>query len=255
MKLITAISCLILIINGFILSKFGLNFIFILFNLFALIWLLTATFHMNRNKSTSHKFLSNIFHFTTIFTMALFIFCEVSVYQTGINGYNLSNANKSNIDTIIILGAGLWQGDQLSPALRSRMDVGLKFLIEYPNTNVILSGGQGSDESVSEAQAMGQYLLDNNISSNRIIYESKSTSTLENLLYSKDILLKDSNILPHIGIVSNDFHLFRAKMIASRLNFENAEVLSSPTPESTKFKSHIREFPSIIIDFFRSLFV
>jgi uncharacterized SAM-binding protein YcdF (DUF218 family) len=149
---------------------------------------------------------------------------------------------KSNANSMIILGAKL-NGDQLSLSLKNRMDVALNYLQDNPHTQVIVSGGQGSNELISEAEAMKNYLLKNQVSAARIQAEAQSTSTFENIKYSKKMLRG-----PLIVLVSNDFHLLRAKMIANRQGL-NVDTLSAPTPKSVRIHMYIREYVALIKSF------
>jgi uncharacterized SAM-binding protein YcdF (DUF218 family) len=125
-------------------------------------------------------------------------------------------AEKHATDYVVVLGAGLW-GDQLSPTLRYRLDKCLEYLREHPEAKVVVSGGQGPDEYISEAEAMQRYLVANSIEEHRVVLEDKSTSTYENLLFSKQILEQIAAGEDEILIITSDFHMFRAKLLASRM--------------------------------------
>ena len=87
------------------------------------------------------------------------------------------------LSTIIILGACV-KGKKITGALQKRLDKGVEYLLAHDNTKVIVSGGQGKGEEVTEAFAMKSYLVDKGIDEKRIIMEEKSRSTEENLKYS-----------------------------------------------------------------------
>lgn len=124
--------------------------------------------------------------------------------------------DKYESDYVVVLGSGL-HGDQLSPTLRLRLDKCLEYLREHPKAKVVVSGGQGPDEYISEAEAMKRYLVADSIEEHRIIMEDKSTSTYENLLFSKNILEQIAPGEREILIITSDFHMFRAKFVASRV--------------------------------------
>jgi uncharacterized SAM-binding protein YcdF (DUF218 family) len=149
---------------------------------------------------------------------------------------------KANANSMIILGAKL-NGAELSLSLKNRMDAALAYLKKNPTTKVIVSGGQGSDELISEADAMKSYLIANQINPLRIQLEARSTSTFENIQYSKKLLQGN-----HILLVSNDFHLLRAKLIAERQGLI-VDTLPSPTPNSVKIQLYIREYVALIKSF------
>lgn len=110
-------------------------------------------------------------------------------------------------------------------------------------TQVIVSGGQGSDELISEAASMKRYLIQNQVEANRIQTEALSTSTFENIKFSKKLLQSESVVL-----VSNDFHVLRAKLIANRLGL-HVDTLAAPTPKSVRIQLYIREYIALIKSF------
>lgn len=120
-----------------------------------------------------------------IFTFsALFIYSQL---------YRLLPKNK-NCDYIIVHGAGLLNGERVSPLLAGRLNKGIEvFESSGRKAKIIVSGGQGSDENISEAEAMKKYLLEKAISEHDIIMEDRSTTTLENMMFSKkiDVFKKD----------------------------------------------------------------
>lgn len=123
-------------------------------------------------------------------------------------------------DIIFVFGAGLF-GDQMSLALKSRLDVAYQLALDYPLALIVVSGGQGEDEWISEAEAMASYLEKRGIAHKRIIQENKSTSTYENLAFSKDFLSFDGK---KTVLVSNQFHLYRARKIAKKLGIDGYGV-------------------------------
>ena len=149
-----------------------------------------------------------------------------------------------DVEYEIILGAGLY-GDKPSPILQERLEEGLKYLELHPNTKVIVSGGQGSNEPIPESEAMKNFLVNKGINPNRIIEEDKSKSTFQNLEFSKKILEEKNADKDEVLIVTSDFHLFRAKEIADYLNIKN-EGLPSKTPISLRVQYMVREFPAMI---------
>lgn len=136
----------------------------------------------------------------------------------------------------IVLGAKV-KKDSLSLSLRYRLDEALAYANEHPHVTLILSGGQGSDEPMSEAEAMRQFLTENGIAEDRLILEAASTSTYENILFSKKMLPTDVDA---ITIISSDFHLARAKKIAESLGL-TSDVVAAKTPKVVEAKSNVRE--------------
>lgn len=116
-----------------------------------------------------------------------------------------------NLDYIIVLGAQVKESGP-SVVLRYRLDRAVSYLKENDNTLVIVSGGQGANEKTTEASVMKEYLVNNGINENRIIIEDKSNTTKENLINSKKITRDNKSI----GIVTNNFHMYRALLIGKK---------------------------------------
>lgn len=143
---------------------------------------------------------------------------------------------------MIVLGAKVKAGGIPSLSLQNRLEEAVKYLNEYPHVKVIVSGGQGADEDRSEASVMLKYLQDQGIDTNRILVEDQSTSTYENLLFSKELLPKGTK---KITILSNDFHLKRAKYLAQSLGFE-VDVVAAKTPKSVEIQLNLRERAALL---------
>lgn len=116
-----------------------------------------------------------------------------------------------NLDYIIVLGAQVKESGP-SVVLRYRLDRAISYLKENDNTLVIVSGGKGINEPATEASVMKEYLVNNGINENRIIIEDKSNTTKENLINSKKITHDNKSI----GIVTNNFHMYRALLIGKK---------------------------------------
>lgn len=115
------------------------------------------------------------------------------------------------LDYIIVLGAQVKESGP-SVVLRYRLDRAVSYLKENDNTLVIVSGGQGINEKATEASVMKEYLINKGINENRIIIEDKSNTTKENLINSKKIIGNDKSM----GIVTNNFHMYRALLIGKK---------------------------------------
>ncbi|MBO5952542.1 MAG: YdcF family protein [Oscillospiraceae bacterium] len=115
---------------------------------------------------------------------------------------------------VVVLGAGL-HGSTPSMSLQDRLDAACEYLSAHPEMICVVSGGQGPDEDMSEAQCMFNILTERGIDPARILIEDRSTSTQENLQYSLDLIEKHTGIRPdEIGLLSSEYHLFRAGLFA-----------------------------------------
>ena len=122
-----------------------------------------------------------------------------------------------NVDYIIVLGAAV-HGDSPSIAMQNRLQGVMNFLESSPDTVVIVSGGQGKGENMTEAACMTQWLIEHGLSPDRILQEPTSTSTLENLTFSFDLIrARGDEPNGHVAIGSSVYHLYRAKQIALQL--------------------------------------
>ncbi len=144
-------------------------------------------------------------------------------------------------DYLIVLGAAV-HGDTPSLSLVERLTAAKDYLDKHPNTVAIVSGGQGGGENVSEAQAMYDWLCKSGIDPDRIIKEDKAVSTYENLKFSREIIgsLTDKSD-PTISVVSSEYHLCRAKLIAKSLDMEIHTVAAHTTYFTVKLNYFIRE--------------
>jgi len=146
------------------------------------------------------------------------------------------------IDYAIILGAGL-DGAQVSTRLKKRLDEAYNVLnsLEIP---IIVSGGQGPDELVTEAYAMSEYLIEKGIKRERLILEAQSTSTQENLLFSSKYIQSSKN---NLLIITSDYHMFRAKMLGKRLGYK-VQGISAKSLRKKLPKQFIREIFAVLKD-------
>ena len=124
--------------------------------------------------------------------------------------------------TVVVLGCRVY-GERPSLILTERMDAAVSYLNENSDAVCIASGGQGQDENISEAECIYRYLVENGIDPARIYIEDQSTSTRENLAFSYEIIRQ--NALPEeIAIVTNEFHEYRAGVIAGKLGLSYGAV-------------------------------
>lgn len=175
--------------------------------------------------------------------LALFVAAEFWIWSGG------RSTEAKQTDYLLILGARV-RGDTLSLSLKARLDQGLDYLQQYPDTKIILSGGQGPGENLTEAAAMKQYLVKQGVPASRILEENRSTSTYENLAFSRD-LLKDQGVDPSgvtLTLITNDFHMLRSKLLADRVGLQ---VYGYPaeTPPYTVPRMLTREFAAMVKSF------
>ncbi|MDE7404078.1 MAG: YdcF family protein [Lachnospiraceae bacterium] len=169
----------------------------------------------------------------------LFIIVEGCI----ISGF--SQKGPEGLDYLVVLGAQM-KASGPSKALQYRLDEAIHYLEENPDTQVIVSGGQGPDEHISEAQGMYDYLVEKGISPDRIILEDQSKNTFQNLTFSAEYLDKDNDL---VGVVSNNFHVFRATKIAKKAGYKNVYGIAAKGEPFLQYNNMMREFLGVVKDF------
>ena len=173
-----------------------------------ILWMLLTHFE---EKHRIFNFCKRFF-LVSVCTLAVLI-CYLEVLLLS---YGEKDRSALPADAVIVLGAGV-NGQTPSAALRSRIDAVAAYIQVHPGIPVVLSGGQGSGEDISEAECMYRALRED-FAGTVFLLEERSTSTAENFAYSKEILaeygLDTENTT--IAVVTNDFHIYRSRLIAER---------------------------------------
>ena len=178
---------------------------------------------------------------TTLFTIGLVIFIGIE----SIIIYNGHHHDTEKPDYLVVLGAGL-RGRSISASLLYRLETALDFHDMYPDLKIVVSGGQGEGEDMTEALAMRNFLVDNGVNPSLIIMEDKSTNTYENFLYSKNVLEEETVKEDFtITIISNNFHMYRAKFLAKEVGF-NTHGYPAPSHKASALVFYVREFFGVI---------
>ena len=145
---------------------------------------------------------------------------------------------EENFPYLIVLGAQV-RGTKLSGSLYRRIEKARQYLADNSGTVVIVSGGQGKGEDITEALAMQRYLTEKGIDRRRIFMEENSTTTEENLKFSSRYI---ENIREPVGIVTNNFHMYRACCYAKRLGYRNAKAVPAGCNALLFVNYMVREF-------------
>lgn len=166
-----------------------------------------------------------------IFRTLLIIYAVLVAYAATLSVFMIANMNdapeKDGSRTVVVLGCQV-RRDGPSLMLSRRVDAAYNYLSEDEKANCIVSGGKGDNEHISEAEAMYEALVNDGIAQNRITKEDKSSSTYENLLFSKQIL-EDNGKPLRIAIVTDAFHQWRARLQAESLGYD-VKCVSAATP-------------------------
>jgi uncharacterized SAM-binding protein YcdF (DUF218 family) len=209
----------LLIINGFIMVKregFSLsNVLALLFSLLIMVGEFSSMYSVIdvvRDRSEASIIVAFLFGGTVFFISMVFLaFLVYSVFVCII-------PRRRQYDYVVVLGSGLLHGDTVSKLLSERIDQGIKVYQRSGHAKLILSGGQGADEKISEAQAMKNYALTKGVKEEDILLEDKSSNTMENLHNSKELI--DQREGGHTAaVVTSQYHVMRACVYAEALHF------------------------------------
>lgn len=151
-------------------------------------------------------------------------------------------------DAVIVLGARV-NGETPSLLLGERLNVALKYHQKNPHAVIVVSGGQGPDEIMPEAQAMKKYLVARGVPAEQILQEEKSRNTSQNIRFSKELLDQYFEGNYQTVLVTNDFHLLRSMIIANRMGLDSTH-LHAKIPKHMIPANYLRETLSLV---FRTL--
>ena len=166
------------------------------------------------------------------------ILMEVDIITFGLRSKPIKS------DCIIILGCSVY-GKAPSPFLQERLMKGIKLFREGYAEHIIVSGGKGPGEDISEAEAMKKFILSKGLKEENIIIEDKSKTTMENLTFSKE-KMKERNFNSAI-IVSNKYHLKRVSLMIKKLKMDASySGVFLKQYKSLEIKGFIREIPGVI---------
>lgn len=182
---------------------------------------------------------------TIVFTLALI--CGLILF--GVTEYFIIRASfgtpETQVDYLVVLGAKVRQ-DGPSVSLWDRIYETVSYLNAHPDTIAIVSGGQGEDEPITEAKSMHDELVKLGISEDRIWMEYKATSTDENLRYSLDLIEEKTGRRPQtLGVLSSEYHLFRASLMAKKLGIEFVGVPAKTTKITQLINHAMREVAGV----------
>ncbi|CAM5506674.1 YdcF family protein [Streptomyces narbonensis] len=159
---------------------------------------------------------------------------------------------RRDADYVVVLGSGLIGGRRVPPLLASRLDRGREVYETLAARGgdapvLIASGGQGPDEEVPESHAMADYLVERGFPAGAVVREDRSRTTEENMLFSKELMERDRPGSSCV-IVTNNFHAFRAALMARRAGVDG-QVVGSPTAAYFWPSATMREFVAVFLQY------
>ena len=181
----------------------------------------------------------------SIFTVILCIGLSVVGITEGIIiKASFGNADEP-VDYLVVLGAKV-RADGPSLSLQNRIDAAYDYLTAHPETTAVVTGGQGGDEHITEAQCMYDHLVARGIDPGRIWKEDQATSNWENLHFSMDLIEERTGARPaKIGVLSSEYHLFRASLFAKECEVEFVGVPARTTNIFLKVNYFMREVAGV----------
>lgn len=194
--------------------------------------------------------------------IAVFILVELLICLGAIT------STKRTVDYVIVLGTKV-NGMELSNSLKKRLDKALKYAENNPNTMLVLSGGQGEGEDISEAQAMYEYLMFNGMAKEQLLLEDESVNTRQNIVFSKAVIERHEKWKSSVGreslkdsfkerdadeikiaVLTNNFHVFRGKEIAKKQNMGDVYGISASCDPVLAVHYWVRECFAVLKDKF-----
>lgn len=156
-------------------------------------------------------------------------------------------------DYIVIFGCAIKSDGSLMPLLKGRVDAAVSFAEKQleatgRQAKLVPSGGQGSDEIISEGEAMKRYLVENGFDEKYILPETKSVNTYENVKLSKQVIEGDTGEEYNPAFATTNYHVFRGYILCDKLGLKNARGISSKTKWYFFPNAFLRELAGLIVD-------
>lgn len=169
----------------------------------------------------------------------VFILIEAVIIHAG------QNVPESGAEYLIVLGAKV-NGTKPSLILRHRIEAAAEYLKENSGTIVVASGGKGMDEDISEAECIYRELTERGIAADRILLETRSVNTKENLVNSLELIgTKEASVV----LTTTDFHLFRSLRLAKKCGYEHISGNPAKSVWWLIPTNYTREFCAVIKEF------
>lgn len=211
---------------------------------FAGFWLLSGMIHLSG--LLFWKWIPGIVQ--KVVLVMLLVLWMLFLITEGVILWKMKQKPERNAEYLIVLGAHV-NGKKITNSLMYRLDAAYTYLCENSKTQVIVSGGQGNGEAISEAEAMAENLLQRGIAAERIVQENKSTTTAENLRFSGELIsVRKPNGLKvaSVVLVTNNFHICRALLIGRQVGYMNLSGLAAISNPVLQLNYLVREFFAVI---------
>jgi uncharacterized SAM-binding protein YcdF (DUF218 family) len=211
---------------------------------FAWFWILLSAAFLGiayLGKNQLFPLLRKVLLFGTSAGICLILILSIPVLR------GLKGSARKDADYAVVLGAQV-KGTLPSKALKKRLDRAYSWAQEYPDGILILSGGQGGGEDISEARCMWNDLTERGIATERLVMEDRSVTTRENLLFADQLTGCSKK---RCGIISNNFHICRALMLAEKLGYEDPVGIPAASDPLMQLHYIVREAAALAASFLR----
>lgn len=194
---------------------------------------------LSRHSLTAAKFLRLLLTVCVCLGMLAAVVTGTVIYYAGLG------STETTCDYVIVLGCGV-NGTVPSLSLQNRIDAAYDYLTAHPDAVCVVSGGQGPGEDITEAACMKRELTQMGIDPARIWEEDKSTSTMENLEFSLAVIEANAGHRPTtVGIVSAEYHLYRAGLMVESLGVDSVGIPGKTTWFTLWANYHMREIVAV----------
>jgi len=172
------------------------------------------------------------------------VFVSILGFSTFLAVYGRRSTADYTEDVAIVLGGGIRQGE-VRPTLQMRLDQALAYHQRNPAAMILVTGGTGYGQEISEAEAMARYLIARGIPAEQILLEDAAHSTYTNMSFSQEILDKHFNEPFRAAIITSDFHMFRSARFAQNVGID-ATIYPAGTPWIGQPFYYLREVAAVI---------
>ena len=172
-----------------------------------------------------------------------YVFIIILFFAISRVALGFKNNDEQKLDYLIVLGSHVTKD---GPALATtyRLDTAYDYLKNNEETICVITGGMGNNEHDSEARVMGDYILNKGLESNRLILEEEASTTYENFLYSSKYMDIEND---NIGIVTNNFHIYRSMQIAKKQGYKNIYGMPAYSLPINLLSNCLRESFALIV--------
>ena len=178
-------------------------------------------------------------------TISIAVVCVLILgFSVFLAAYGRRTTADFNEEVILVLGGGIRDGE-IRPTLQMRLDAAISYHHRNPDVPIIVTGGKGFGETISEAMAMERYLIENGVPAEIIFREDRATSTYTNMAFSRAIIDELFETTPRAVVITSNFHMYRSVRFAAMYGLE-ATIYPAPIPWLSTPFYHVREVAAVV---------